>query len=112
MSSAAISFPGWTPPALSSLNFGSNCTNDVGSMPGHEYNVTFWVPTMVHATATATYFRQTLPDELQSVASYGEILEWERLLRGSYAGAVGEFLRLAAHLNETETDTLPLDIPY
>jgi len=127
MSSAAISFPSWTPPALPSLNFSSNCTvareflqswfdlgyyKGVGSMPGHEYNVTFWVPTTADATTTETYFRQALPNELQAVASYGEILEWERLLRGSYTGAVGEFLRLAADLNQTETDSLPLDIPY
>jgi hypothetical protein len=39
-------------------------------------------------------------------------LEWERFLRGRYTGAVGKFLRLAADLNETETDSLPLDIPY
>ncbi len=127
MSSDAISFPGWTPPALSSLNFSSNCTEvraflqswfdlshykDVGSMPGYEYNVTFWVPATVDATTTATYFREALPSDLQAVASYGEILEWEWLLRDSYTGAVSEFLRLAADLNGTGTDSLPLDIPY
>jgi hypothetical protein len=80
---------------LSSLDFSSNCTDvwvflqswfdlshykDVGSMPGHEYNVTFWVPATVDATTTATYFREALSSDLQAVASYGEILEWERLL--------------------------------
>lgn len=125
--SSTISFPSWTPPALSSLDFGSNCTHvraflqswfdltpyqDIDAMPGHSYNVTFWVPETVDTRAAETYFRDALPPGLQDVASYGEILEWERFLRANYTEAVGEFLALYIELNSTETDSLPLDIPY
>lgn len=128
MSSATLRFPSWTPPALSSLDFSSDCTNVqaflqswfdlsryklyLGVMPGNMFNVTFWVPSTVDATATARYFQAALPSDLQAVASYGEILEWERHLRDSYAGAVSEFLRLASGPNQTKTDSLPLDVPY
>ncbi len=122
-----ISFPEWSPPDLSSLDFGSNCThvraflqswfdlshyNDVGAMPGHEFNVTFWVPETVDATTTEAYFRDALPSNLQAIVSYGQILEWERLLRDNYTAAVNEFLRLEAQQNWTNTDSIPLDIPY
>ncbi|KAK3293053.1 uncharacterized protein B0H64DRAFT_205164 [Chaetomium fimeti] len=133
MSSGIISFPSWTPPPLSSLNFGSNCTHaraflqswfdlrsyeDIDAMPGSEFNVTFWVPQTLEAQATETYFREALPSDLQAVASYGEILIWERLLRDNYTEALTEFLGLADALNLTgsalhsATDSLPLDIPY
>jgi hypothetical protein len=134
MSSAIISFPNWTPPALSSLNFGSNCTHtraflqswfdlrdyeDVNAIPGSEFNVTFWVPQTLEAQATETYFREALPPNLQAVASYGEILEWERLLRVNYTETLTEFLGLVGGLNLTgstlqdEINSLPpLDLPY
>jgi hypothetical protein len=133
MSSAIISFPNWTPPALPSLNFSSNCTHvraflqswfdlrsyeDINAVPGSKFNVTFWVPQTLDAQATEAYFRGALPSDLQAVASYGEILEWERLLRDNYTEALTEFLALADELNMTgpalhsATDSLPLDIPY
>ncbi|KAH6848151.1 hypothetical protein B0I37DRAFT_415825 [Chaetomium sp. MPI-CAGE-AT-0009] len=133
MSSASISFPNWTPPPLSSLNFSSNCTHtrtflqswfdlrsyeDIDAMPGSEFNVTFWVPQTLDAQATETYFRESLPSDLQAVASYGEILAWERSLRYNYTESLTEFLGLADQLNLTgaalhsATDSLPLDIPY
>jgi hypothetical protein len=134
MSSAIISFPTWTPPAISSLNFGSNCTHtraflqswfdirayeDINAIPGSKFNVTFWVPQTLNAQVTETYFREALPPDLQAVALYGEILEWERLLRDNYTEALTEFLGLVDGLNLTgsalddEINSLPpLDLPY
>ena len=129
MSSAIINFPNWTPPALSSLNFGSNCTHtraflqswfdlsayeDINTIPGNKFNVTFWVPQTLQAQATEAYFREALPPDLQVVALYGEILEWERVLRDNYTNTLTEFLGLVDALNLTgaalhsELDSLDL----
>ncbi|KAF6839538.1 hypothetical protein CMUS01_04248 [Colletotrichum musicola] len=120
-----LSFPNWTPPAIDTIDFGSNCTTvksffetwfdvsvyeDVGNMTGNDQNVTFWVPETLQSQVTEEYFRQALPSNLREIATYGEILEWEMSLRNTYARSVQEWVDLAADLNDT--DSLPLDIQY
>ncbi|KAF6806946.1 hypothetical protein CSOJ01_08520 [Colletotrichum sojae] len=122
---SSLSFPNWKPPAIDTIDFGSNCTivksfletwfdvsvyEDVGNMTGNDQNVTFWVPETLQSQVTEEYFRQALPPNLGEVATYGEILEWEMSLRNAYARSVQEWVDLAADLNDT--DSPPLDTQY
>ncbi|KAM0269831.1 hypothetical protein ACHAQH_009641, partial [Verticillium albo-atrum] len=54
---------------------------DVDDLPGSGFNTTLWIPQTLHSEVVERYFRDALPQSLDEVAKYGEILEWEHFLR-------------------------------
>ncbi|ETS76927.1 hypothetical protein PFICI_10801 [Pestalotiopsis fici W106-1] len=115
MANTVIQFENWTTPALDTLNFSSDCSL-VGDFFTSWFNVeaaslvqvdipeitnaTFWVPATLDENTTAAYFRNALPVDLQAVASFPDILEWEYRLRLNYNATVSAY-------NETNPSTHP-----
>ena len=90
----------WTPPALETLNFSTNCAtvgefyqawfaslND-GDYYNWKLNITFYVPQSLPADVVENYFRGALPSNIDPVPSYGQILDWEHSLRTNYSSTV------------------------
>ncbi|OTA52444.1 hypothetical protein K449DRAFT_427206 [Hypoxylon sp. EC38] len=108
----------FTPPALESLNFSSNCTlvgnfyeawfselkEDGDHTDEHgPYNITYWVPSSLPADLIEEYFRAALPGDVREQATYAEILSWENDLRKNYSGAVESFRQQS----QTDTERVP-----
>lgn len=101
-------------PPLESLSFSSNCdllanflqswfdinTNILTVNPrSDQNNATLWVPSSLDENATEAYFRNALPLNLQQVPTFGEILDWEYLLRVDYANTINAFIERNGSLN-------------
>jgi hypothetical protein len=95
----------WAPPPLEPLNFSSDCTavgdfyqawfsslND-GGYYNWKLNITFYVAQALPANIIERYFRSALPKDIDPVPSYGQILEWEYVLRQNYSETVARMER-------------------
>lgn len=90
----------WTPPPLESLNFSSDCAAvgdfyqawfsslNKGDYYNWKLNITFYVAQALPANIIERYFRSALPKGIDPVPSYGQILEWEHVLRNNYSETV------------------------
>lgn len=122
-------FATWTPPPLVDLTFGSDCNltkdflqswfdlsnyEDVDDLPGSDGNTTFWIPQSLHSDVIERYFREALPQSLNEIARYGEILEWEHSLRGQFGEERKQWIDSVAGQDSDfwEDSPLPFESSY
>ncbi|KAK3360936.1 hypothetical protein B0T24DRAFT_671616 [Lasiosphaeria ovina] len=105
----------WSPPPLDALSFPADCNTaadflttwfDVSTIfnlndrPGSNRDVSFWVPDTLKTYTTEIYFRSALAPEIRDAPTYGDILQWEHLLRLNASDRLNH-LADAANANET-----------
>jgi hypothetical protein len=89
MSNFTFAYVNWTAPPIDQLNFSSNCSlvatwarTWLSDEPG---------PHGVDYYATANYFRNALPPELQNILSSGQLVDWYRALLNDYKAHYSEY---------------------
>lgn len=102
-----VSVADWIPPPIEQLNFTRNCglvkdfyeswfhqlveqePNEdkyaVYNLPFSNKEPSFFVADSVDGRAAEAYFRNALPPEMQAVPSYGQMLDWELVLRTNFS---------------------------
>lgn len=102
-----VSVADWNPPPIEQLDFTRNCDlvrqfyeswfqrlvklgpgeakYAVYDLPFSHLEPSFFVADSVDAKTAEAYFRNALPPQLQSVPSYGQILDWELALRTNFS---------------------------
>lgn len=98
---------GWSPPPIESLNFLVDCNAaasfisswfDISSVPnlldrnGSGQSAAFWVPDTVDSKAAERYLKLALPPEQREYPTYGDLLQWEYLLRANSSSMVSQLL--------------------
>ncbi|KAF3355080.1 hypothetical protein VdG1_04292 [Verticillium dahliae VDG1] len=87
---------------------------DVDDLPGSDGNTTFWIPQSLHSDVIERYFREALPQSLNEIARYGEILEWEHSLRGQFGEERKQWIDSVAGQDSDfwEDSPLPFESSY
>jgi hypothetical protein len=109
---------GWTPPALESLDFSTDCDlvgkffqawfdttpgfDHIPSLPDGNSDIRFWFPTSLGTNITKRYFDKALPDSTLDYPTYAQTLDWEYSWRADYVAGISHWVEKENDPSRTE----------